>query len=494
MEFKRYHPATILFDLYGFVKNAAFFALILFVFNYGSESLLVRIGRWTFLFGAFLTLVSLLMKWFSNRYAADERAFHLKAGIFQKTERTIYYEKVQNVQRRTSFLHKIFRMTAVSFQTGATGVDAKVEFKAVTQHEANRLESLVKEASSKPVEVPDTDPHSVKIDKEEIKRVIHFTPTRSDIVKASLTSLSFLFLIVIVASAFSKINALFDVEEAVEGWVLSLLTSGWVIAGIASVLIIVSFTIGYIRTFITYGKYEIASDDARIYISKGVLDESAFSILKKRVQGIEISQSFMKRLLGLAEVKLISAGSLGSDDDEVSTLYPFLPVKRAYSMIEEMLPNYEVSTEMKRLPPKSLVVRIVKPYWFWLIVTAALTYFRNDLFSKPNLWWIISISLLAVLMLARIANYWNTSYAITDRFIQVSEGTLGKTTYLTRRDKIVEVSVKRTKLQQWTGLATIGLVNRAQPVRHERLPDVTVEEAARFYRWYALRGEEVRVE
>lgn len=493
MKFKRYHPLTILFDLYGFVKNVAIFAVMLFVFNYGSDSTLVRIGRWALLAGALLTLISMLMKWFSNRYAADGQAFHLQGGMFQKTERTIYYEKVQNVQRRTSFLHKLFRMTSVSFQTGATGVDAKVEFKVVTQQEAERLETLVKEASTESVEMPDTSVQSEAV-KTELKRVIHFAPTRRDIVKASFTSLSFLFLIVIVASLFSKINALFDVEEAVEGWVVSLLTSGWVIAGIATVLIIISFVIGYIRTFVTYGKYEIASDETRIYIAKGVLDESAFSILKKRVQGIEISQSFMKRLLGLAEVKLISAGSLGSDDDEVSTLYPFLPVKRAYSMIEEMLPNYEVSSEMKRLPRKSFVVRIVKPYWFWLIVTAALTYFRNDLFSKPNLWWIISISLLAVLMLARIANYWNTSYAITDRFIQVSEGTLGKTTYLTRRDKIVEVSVTRTKLQQWTGLATIGLVNRAQPVRHERLPDVTVEEATRFYRWYALRGEEVRVE
>lgn len=493
MEFKRYHPLTILFDLYGFVKNTAIFALILFVFNYGSESLLVRIGRWAFLLGAFLTLFSLLMKWFSNRYAADGEAFHLKAGIFQKTERTVYYEKVQNVQRRTSFLHKLFRMTSVSFQTGATGVDAKVEFTAVTQQEADRLETSVKVAGTKSIETTET-PVQSEVENRVTKRVIHFTPTRRDIMKASFTSLSFLFLIVIVASLFSKINALFDVEEAVEGWVVSLLTSGWVITGIAAVLIIVSFVIGYIRTYITYGKYEIASDETRIYIAKGVLDESAFSILKKRVQGIEISQSFMKRLLGLAEVKLISAGSLGSDDDEVSTLYPFLPMNRAYSMIEEMLPDYEVSADMKRLPRKSLVVRIVKPYWFWLIVTAVLTYFRHDLFDKPNVWWIISISFLTVLVLARISNYWNTSYAMTDRFIQVSEGTLGKTTYLTRRDKIVEVSVKRTKLQQWTGLATIGFINRAQPVRHESLPDVTVEEAFRFYRWYALRREEVLVE
>ena len=109
------------------------------------------------------------------------------------------------------------------------------------------------------------------------------------------------------------------------------------------------------EAFLKYGNYQISSDHDRIYITKGLIDETAFSIAKEKVQAIEIKQSFMKRLLGLAEVKLTSAGGLSSGEDtlEINSLYPFLPVKRAYEMVSEILPSYEISQKMSPLPIKS---------------------------------------------------------------------------------------------------------------------------------------------
>ncbi|MDV2686973.1 PH domain-containing protein, partial [Alkalihalophilus lindianensis] len=104
-----------------------------------------------------------------------------------------------------------------------------------------------------------------------------------------------------------------------------------------------------------------------IYINKGVIDETAFSIAKDKVQAIAIEQSFTKRLFGLAEVKLTSAGSLSLEEDasDINSLYPFLPVRRAYEMVSEILPAYEVTLEMKRLPRKSLWARLLRPSWLW---------------------------------------------------------------------------------------------------------------------------------
>lgn len=478
MNLKRYHPLTLVFDLFTFVKNMAIFAIILFVVNYGSKSFLFVWGRRVFAGIVVLTLLSLMFKWLTNRYAVDHQAFFMKSGLFTKTERTVYFDKVQNVQRRTSFIHILFRMTSITFETAADASDSNVEFKMVTKQEADRLESLVKaqhEEMTTESELPEVE-----------MRTIHFSPTRRDIIKATFTSFNFLVLIALSASIFSKLDTIFDLEDKVEGWVLSVLTSGWLIAGIAIILMVVSVLAGFIWTYIKYGKYEIASDEKRIMIRKGMIDETEFTILKTRVQAIEITQSLIKRVLGLAEVKLISAGGLGEEEQEISTLYPFLPTERAYSMIEEMLPGYKVLRETKRLPLKSLFVRLAKPYWFWLIVTAVLAYFR------PEPWWIVSLSLLATAVVIRIVNYANTTYAMTDGFIQISEGVLEKATYLSRRDKIVEVKVNRSKLQQWTGLATVGIVNRAKPVRHETLEDVTLQEAVRFYSWYAGRVEEIK--
>ncbi|MCG3088407.1 PH domain-containing protein [Sporosarcina cyprini] len=484
MNMKRYHPLTLVYDLFTFVKNMAIVAIVLFVVNYGSKSFLFVWGRRLFAVIVVLTVVSLGFKWLTNRYAVDHQAFHLKSGLFTKTERTVYFDKVQNVQRRTSFIHKLFRMTSMTFETAADASDSNVEFKMVTKQEADRLESLVKvqhEEMTTESELPEVE-----------MRTIHFSSTHRDIIKATFTSFNFLVLIALAASIFSKLDTIFDLEDKVEGWVLSVLTSGWLIAGIAIILMAVSMLAGFVWTYIKYGKYEIASDEKRIMIRKGMIDETEFTILKTRVQAIEITQSLIKRVLGLAEVKLISAGGLGEEEQEISTLYPFLPMERAYSMIEEMLPGYKVLRETKRLPSKSLLVRLAKPYWFWLIVTAVLVYFRPEPFGWHAAWWISSLLLLAAAVLIRIVNYVNTTYAMTNGFIQISEGVLEKAIYLSRRDKIVEVKVNRSKLQQWTGLATIGIVNRAKPVRHEMLEDVSLQEAGRFYSWYAGRVEEIK--
>lgn len=489
MKVRRYHPLSILFEFAAFLKSYAILAFVVVV-NFGSDSWIARLGRILLLVSVALTIVASILKWFTRKYAVDELAFHLKSGIFEKTERTVYFDKIQNVQRHTSFLHKLFGMTSITFETGTSGMNSNVKFDALTRLEADRLESLVKEFMQLGNPTTESETEKVAVTSE---RVVHFTPTRKDTIKASFTSFSFLIILVLGASLFSKVDQLFEVEDYVEGWIASVLTSGWIIAGIVVGLIVLAVTIGVIWTFVKYGNYEIASDEERIYISKGVLDETAFSIGKKRVQAVEITQSFMKRILGLAEVKLISAGNLGDDEDEVSSLYPFLPVKRAYAMIAELLPDYQVVPDTERLPRKSLLARLIKPYWFWLIVTIPLTFFRPEVFKLPIGWAIVSITLLVLLILSRVLGYWNTSYAVKGRFIQLSQGTFEKTTFLTRRDKIIEVSVKRTKLQQWFGVATIGLINRAKPVRHETLPDMPIEEAQQFVKWYAERTKNVQL-
>ena len=169
-------------------------------------------------------------------------------------------------------------------------------------------------------------------------RVIHFTPSKKDVLKASFTSFSFLLLIPIVGSIFSKIEKFEWVEKKAEGIFSRILESSFTTFIIAILFIFVSIIIGIARTYIKYGKYEIASDDLRIYITKGVLHESAFTITKDNVQAIEIRQSAIKRLLGLAEIKVISAGGVGEGVLESNSLYPFLPIKRAYEMIDEILP------------------------------------------------------------------------------------------------------------------------------------------------------------
>ncbi|CAH2714549.1 hypothetical protein BACCIP111895_01721 [Neobacillus rhizosphaerae] len=491
---KRYHPLLMLFDLWQLLKNIFFIFIFLFIIKAGSQSLFITYGRLLFFIVCGVSFIYIILKWVTHKYGLDDRCFYLYKGILCKSERTIPFSKIQNVNRHTSLFHRMFNVTSISFETGMTGEDAAVKYEVVSKKEAERMEEFI--ASAVHEEAMNLSLLEMAVEKVDSNRVIHFKPMKKDILKASFTSLSFLLFIPLLLSFYSKVDDIFHVVEQTKGIFFSIIGSWWIVTTIVIVLIMASVGFGIARTFLKYGKYEISSDQDRIYITKGVLDETAFSIAKEKVQAIEIKQSILKRLLGFAEVKLTSAGSLslGEEKLEINSLYPFLPDGRAYDMISEILPAYEVTQKMNRLPKKSLWFRVFSPSWIWMISSAALFYFKPAVLGIEQAWWIISAALLMVVVAARWLDFLHTQYILNDRFIQFKKGSLTTSLFVSKRDKVIEVKVTRNIFQKWLGLASIETINRAKPIQHNEIVDVPVDFAVSFYKWYMGRRKEIEIE
>ena len=488
---KRYSPLTMLFNIGKLFRNSFFFVIYLYVLKAGSESLLIKYGRIVFLISIGLSLFSIIYKWFTHKYELDHTSFHLYKGLFSKTERTIPFSKIQTVNRHTSLFHRMFKMTSIHFDTGMAGEDATVTFEVISQIEAERMEAHVRNADHG--EAVHLD--HAETEHKDSNRIIHFQPTRKDIIKASFSSLSFLVLIPLIASFYYKINEIFHVDDTAGGFLEKIMGSWWIVTIVVIVILIASATFGIVRTFLKYGKYEISSDSNQIYIRKGVIDETAFSISKEKVQAIEIEQSLIKRLLGLAEVKLTSAGSLSSEEGtlEINTLYPFLPVNKAYEMVSDILPSYQITREMIRLPKKSFWIRILWPSWFWLIATGALFYFKPTILDMEWAWMFFSAALLLCILILRLLDFFHTRYLINDQFIQFKKGALTTSLFVSKREKVIEVKVTRNIIQKMLGLASIETTNRGKPVHHSGVNDVPVERANKFFQWYMGRKNEIRV-
>lgn len=491
---KRYHPFVMIVNLFNLVKYSAFFTLF-FIFSLGIWTPLFTYGRIAFLLIFTFIIFIIIRSWFVNKYTSMNRSFYIYSGVFIKKEQVIPFSKIQNVQRRTSFVQRLCKLTSLTLETGIAGDDATIKFKAITLGEADRIEDLLKTADT--ISLPDELDTSLIAETPVIEpsneRVTHFNPTKKDIVKASFVSFSFLFFIPIIISIYTKVKNFDGFEETTESFLAKIISSPIVIAIIMIAFLLVSISIGLVRTYLKYGKYDISSDFERIYITKGVLSESTFTILKEKVQAIEITQSTMKRILGLAEIKLISAGGIGEDELETNSLYPFLPVKRAYEMIHELLPAYDVVKTMHKLPKKSFWIRLLKPSWFWIIVTVAVFYFKPAPLNIEQAWWIISASLLLFIIITRILDYFNTKFILNNNFIQFKTGSLQTSVFISKRDKIIEVAVTRSKFQQLLGLASIKMINRAKPVHHSEVHDLPVQMADDFYTWYIGRIDEIEI-
>jgi putative membrane protein len=494
---KRYSPLIILFDLGRLLKNSFFFVIYLYVIKANSISPIIKYGRVIFLIVLGLTFFSIIYKWFTHKYKLDEQSFHLYTGLFSKSERTIPFSKVQNVNRHTSLFHRIFKMTSIHFETAVTGDHATVKFEVISQKDAKSMEAHLRNIDQDTTDLnQEYDDPNPEIEHQDLDRTIHFQPTKGDVLKASFTSLSFLVLIPLIGSLYYSLDGIFQIEGVAKDFFEWTISSWWVIPVLAFTLLLASITFGIIRAFVKYGKYEISSDAHYIYIAKGMIDETAFSISKEKVQAIVIEQTVMKRLLGLAGVKLRSAGglSLGDDTLEINTLYPFLPVDQAYKIIAEILPSYTISQEMNKLPRKSFWVRILSPSWLWLIATGALLYFKPTILNIEQTWFFISIALLICILILRVLDFTHTRYLINEQFIQFKTGALTTSLFISKREKVIEVGITRNIIQKKIGLASVETINRGSPVHHTDINDLPIEVAHDFFHWYVNRKNEVRIE
>lgn len=496
---KRYHPLSILIDIWGYIKGAFIPALFLFVLKYNSDFFVWKYGRYVFIAITILAFLAFILKWLTYQYKVTANAFHLYSGYIDKEEQIVPYDKIQNINRKTSVIHRLFHMTSLQFETAMTEESATITFQALSEREAKKIETIIESAvhdtpADEPIasnETADVAEHTDITD----ERTIHFTPSKQDTIRAFFSSFSFLVLIPILFSIYVKADDNFNIEEEADG-VISVLFSTWWLAVIVIIMaIILSMVIGIVRIYLKYGKYEISSDKHRIYIVQGVLNETSFSIAKQNVQAINIEQSLVKRLLGMVEIKLISAGSTDDDDNlDVSALYPFLKKERAYAMLKEILPQYQITDNMTRLTPAALWLGLLKGSPFYLIPAAVLTYFKPAVWGVTGAWWMIILVLFFLINTGIVLSYLNSAYTINKSFIQIKKGGLGSELFLSKRDKVMEIKISRSFLQKKAGVASFEISNRSHPVKQTDIADVPLEAAADFHQWYKRRTSDIKLE
>ncbi len=516
---KRMHPMKIFQSFIQMIKNSAIIILYLFIIKWNDDSVITFYARIGFILLVIIYLIALIINWWKTRYVFTEHVIHVKRGLFKKKHHEIRLERIQNIQRETPFYFKMFQVTALTLNTKGTDDHASITFEAVKVDEAEQIEQLLADYRQKHRIQPDAqgtesletsqaveqlkvdddnvDPdivaqqsHSEEVNnhtKEATPKTVHFRPTKKDLFKASFLSLSFLIIIPIALTGYEKIKDVMEIEQYTEG-LFQFITQSWLtITLTAIVLALIASLIGVAKTYLTYGKYEIASDDAYILIRSGLLNEKSLSIRKGNVQAIRVHQSLLKRWLNMSEIILISTGGEEDDLDDTQSLFPFLPTERAFSLSNELLPAFQVQTDLHRLPRRALFMRMLRIPWLFLIAVGAIFIF------KPTWWFVLPVLLIATYAI-RYFDYRNTSYGMDSGGIQFKSGGFDSVSFITTRKDVIEIAVKQSLIQRKLGLATIQTINQATPVHEEEIKDVPIVVANQFMAWYGERFNDVEVE
>ncbi|WP_240377057.1 PH domain-containing protein [Bacillus piscicola] len=480
---RRMHPLWIIFSIGKSIKEMIFF-VIFFIINISSDSMIMNVGKIAVILYLIYKVVSILFGWWQFKYVFTDKELQINEGRFVKEKRFIPLERIQSVGRNTSFFHRLFGLTSLTLNTGTVGDESSIKLEVISRKEAERIQRHLRHDNAV---LSDESLQEAESKKEEDQRqhptrTDHYEMTLKEIVVASFTSFSLFVLIPLLITLYSKIEDLFSVDGYMDA-AIHIFEKSWVVTALVVVAVLMlSVIFGIGKTYIQYGNFQVTSDEHRIYIQKGFFNHTEFSIPKKKVQAIKWNQSFLRRWLGIVEVKLVSAGGAGEEKIEVaSTLFPFISKKRALSLVPEILPSFEIETELKKLPRAAFFVKLARPSYVWIIVTAVVFYFWPER-------WYMSIALFVLIVISRILDGLHSSYRISSPYIQLQSGSFSTELFLTTRMKIEELEITESWLQRKFGLASLQISTRAKPVRVSTLSDIPQDEAVRCYHWYANRG------
>ena len=468
MTFK-YPTIKILYDVLDIVKNNFFLLIIVFIVNIQNDSTFMNVVRLGLIAILALTFLSRLKELVFTKVTFAADGVRVYTGMISKSERFVPREKFENVQTSTNVLQRLFGANSVTMETGDATGDVMLKF--IKHAELKKIEAYVLSASDDTV---------ISLQHEDDKGVL-FTPTIQDLLKASLTSFSFLAIIPIAINAWSDLK----LEKFIDGDAMKLPL--WLTLLLILLAIIVALVIGLLKTFNSYYQYKISMDEERIYVRKGWLSKQHFSIRKEKVQAVIYKQNWYQKLLRVTTIRLISTGEImKSEDHQINEFFPYLPTAKADELIATMLPQFtrKEMTHMTSKKAKKLIW--LRPPIFSIIV------------ALFGLWqWIFYIIGAIVFVLTyvnRIVTYKNLAFTLQDQLVQVQSGAFIVETIVTKRPKLIEIEYEHSLLQRKIGVMSMKISNRAQPIHVTELKDIDAELQKELTIWFEQRAKEVRID
>jgi putative membrane protein len=410
--------------------------------------------------GIAIAVVSSWVRWTRFRWRIDSDQLVIERGLLQRTRRVIPIERIQAVQTVRKIRHRVFGVVGLRIETiGGNETEGQLDaLKPVTALEVQR--ALLRET--------------------EISAAPSAQPAGSVLARCTPRTL---FIAGLTGGRVGVAAAILAFAEQFAG---QRLTNAILSApgryGVTVVVLIVllgavaAFVVSVIATAVAYWDFTVTRDGDLIRLHRGLLDERRDTVPLSRIQALTVEENVVRRLLGLAAVKMVVAGRAGEDEALTDTLLPIAPRNEAFALARDVLGIAGMDhVALQPMPPAARVRRLWRAAAVVTVITAAMLV----LLEWPlGLLGLLSAGLAVPSALAayRVLGWHRDSHVVIAR-----NGVLVRRTSITPAHAPQSVRVSSSPFQRRRNLATLRLeIARTRRARDPRLIDLDGSEAARL--------------
>lgn len=452
---QRLHVFTLLFATVSVARRFLVPAIIGGV-SAGDE--FGEVVRWALLFLAVPAAAIAAARYFSFRYRIDGEELRIDSGIVSRKHRVIPLARVQNIELRQSIFHSLAGVTELRVET-AGGGETEAVLSVVDREVGAELRELLL-ARRRPAEPPSAEAGGGELLAEARAPVAtllaHLTPR--DLVIAGATANQAGLIGAVLIGALQFIDDLpFEIElpTAVVDAGTRLTELGVVglvlfALALAFLLLVLGWIVSIVGSVIGYHDFTLEQRDGELRKRYGILQRREGNLPLERVQAVRIEETLLRRPLGLAAIKIESAG--GGPGAQRGGAEAFLPLARAADidrLIAGVFPDLAYrSLVLSPVHPRAKR-RLVVRYLLRLTILTALAAL------------VAGIDALLLLLLAppavalALAQYRNRGYSLLPDFVVTRRGVLNRITWLIPIRKVQTVHLREDPFQRRLGLTTL---------------------------------------
>jgi putative membrane protein len=355
--FGRLHVSSLFFGFMAHFRAVVFPATVA-IFSAASGS------TWGLLFAGFLIVpafVGLLLTYFSLRYRILDSELVVTSGILFRRIRTVPVHRIQNINLVQNLLHRVVHVAEIRVET-ASGKEPEAILRVIPMTHVQALrDAIFQSKDSTPAESAADSvapPEQMKTHEKELLRI----PTPW-LCKAGLANDGGMVLVGVMIGAWYQ----FDLDERFNLGPLFDFVKDNVTGGVGGILIFAAVVIGFllvrILTVIWYilrfHGYTLTRNGDDLQISCGLFTKVSASVPRKRIQFISIQHNLWMRRMGLASMRIETAGGSGNKPNDASGsvsgrwFLPVLPLDQVPKIVHELRDGLEWKPEALEWQPVS---------------------------------------------------------------------------------------------------------------------------------------------
>ena len=406
-----------------------------------------------------LTVPSVVMataRWLSFRFRVEGDDLILDSGVFSRRRRVIPLARVQNIDLEQTVLERVFGVAQLRLETASSGVQAEASLQVLGLDEARVLQQdLIRRRAQATAERQSTGEDGVAVEAPREEREVLLALDTRDLAVAGATSNEAGLIAAGVATLFevgSDFGMLTQVESAVEQLFRDSLQLG--IAGAALAVaggILAVAAVGWLlsigATLVRFHGFTLTRVGTDLRREYGLLSRHHSTVPLERVQAVRIEETWLRRLLGLASMKIETAGAHPGQNKQGQGggAEAFVPIARRSDVATLLRHVFEDASfdgvELSSVAPVSRrrsFVRLATPV---LILTGVMAFIRGSD-------WLALALLLAPAAWYAAAEYRARAWARPTGFAIARSGVFTRITWVVPRRKVQTVHLSESPFQR----------------------------------------------